>query len=70
MIGTFPNIWDSSNHHTKFFNITEDEILPTILKDSSNRQGFFQLSKKILPTVKDSSNRARKKNSQRRSSDD
>ena len=41
--------------------IRYDEILPIILKDSSNRQGFFQLSKKILPTVKDSSNRARKK---------
>ena len=49
-------------------NITEVEILPTVLKDSSNRQGFFQLSKKILPTIKDSSNRARKKNSQRRRS--
>ena len=32
------------------------KILPTILKDSSNRQRFFQLSKKILPTIKDSSN--------------
>ena len=42
------------------------KILPTILKDSSNRQGFFQLSKKILPTIKDSSNRAREKNSHRR----
>ena len=40
-------------------NGTEAETLPTVLKDSSNRQGFFQLSKKILPTIKDSSNRAR-----------